>query len=552
MRVFKSINLLSAMFLLFGLSNFSYGQSCSSIRPLNSPTVLMPGLTGFVETTAYSMTGNGTKVPLDLDADGKTDLLALTPTSLYLFMNFNGSTFAVQQIIPQGGKEVKAGDFNNDGKPDIVILANGSLKIIANQGNRSFAAPVSISVDSTTASVALDDLKRDGKLDMALLYRNAIRTCKGDGTVPTSLNCSQFGIPQFAGTMGCNPSRIETIKFASDRNPDVLAHCQIELWPEDGGAFFAFPNTSASNISSIRLGIPYIQFYNESTTGGAVGDFNQDGRVDYMVTLNDSNPMNLDFYRGTRTALTAPNPRIQYPTGLSADRSRLITSGDFNNDGKIDLVALGNEGLSYFGQGASSPILRSTMNGATQLMSPSVADFDTDGDQDLVLIEKGANSRLLLLKGNCFGGVQRSLSGNVVLEAANGTSHPVTFIFRDESGNSFTMYNVALTANGAFTINNLEPKRYTVLVKGDRWLRRGAVADLRNANVNNFTLLLEGGDGNNDNFVDVYDLDLLIKSFDRSEGEPEYIAGADYYVDGVVDVNDLDVFIRNFDKEGSN
>jgi hypothetical protein len=62
--------------------------------------------------------------------------------------------------------------------------------------------------------------------------------------------------------------------------------------------------------------------------------------------------------------------------------------------------------------------------------------------------------------------------------------------------------------------------------------------------------LLLGGDANNDNFVDVLDLDLLVVSFNWVLGDPDFNPSADFNNDGAVDVFDLDILIRNFNGEG--
>lgn len=111
---------------------------------------------------------------------------------------------------------------------------------------------------------------------------------------------------------------------------------------------------------------------------------------------------------------------------------------------------------------------------------------------------------------------------------------------------------VPLAADGAFEISDLEPDTYLVRIKGDRWLSRTLRIDLTQEDivVTEDGIRLRGGDANNDNIVDVYDLSVLIQSFDLSAGVAGFIPGADLNNDGLVDVYDLALLIRNFDSEG--
>src|SRR5439155_8134884 len=62
-----------------------------------------------------------------------------------------------------------AGDFNNDGKVDLVV-ANffiDRVSILLGNGAGGFANPVSFATGSNPASVAVGDFNGDGKLDVA-------------------------------------------------------------------------------------------------------------------------------------------------------------------------------------------------------------------------------------------------------------------------------------------------------------------------------------------------------------------------------------------------
>jgi hypothetical protein len=53
-----------------------------------------------------------------------------------------------------------------------------------------------------------------------------------------------------------------------------------------------------------------------------------------------------------------------------------------------------------------------------------------------------------------------------------------------------------------------------------------------------------------DNFVDVFDLDILVQAFNTVAGDEAFDDRADFNEDDSVDVFDLDLMVRNFNLEG--
>src|SRR5581483_9670665 len=97
---------------------------------------------------------------------------------------------------------VSAGDFNGDGKIDLVAgdLNNSNLVVLLGNGDGTLKAPVTYHVASPPRYLAISDFNRDGKLD--LIFADAgtphitVMLGKGDGS---------FLSPRFA----CSP--LETL-----------------------------------------------------------------------------------------------------------------------------------------------------------------------------------------------------------------------------------------------------------------------------------------------------------------------------------------------------
>ena len=124
----------------------------------------------------------------------------------------------------------------------------------------------------------------------------------------------------------------------------------------------------------------------------AAGDFNRDGNVDLVVTIEN----------GVRLLLGNGKGEFQSTVDLGiAQSSTSIALGDFNEDHKLDLViatdasatiALGN------GDGTTKPAV--SFDAGILPQQVFIADFNSDGHADLLLSNSKGDLSVLLGKGN--------------------------------------------------------------------------------------------------------------------------------------------------------
>src|SRR4029077_15104247 len=113
----------------------------------------------------------------DFNGDGKPDLVAGTGTGLDVLLGDGDGTFQVKSRVPflvdpsvpdltEAVTSVAVGDFRGDGKQDIVANASGNLNVLLGNGDGTFQGPVTLNVGAAVDSLVLGDFTGDGKLDI--------------------------------------------------------------------------------------------------------------------------------------------------------------------------------------------------------------------------------------------------------------------------------------------------------------------------------------------------------------------------------------------------
>jgi hypothetical protein len=143
----------------------------------------------------------------DFNGDGKLDLAATDPTNnqVEIFLGNGDGTFKTPMIFATGGVPVSvvAGDFNRDGKLDLAIGNNGngvnefgSLSILLGNGDGTFQNPVDYRAGTPATKLVVGDFNTDGKLDIVVANESSINVeiGNGDGTFQPGTSIPFVGI----------------------------------------------------------------------------------------------------------------------------------------------------------------------------------------------------------------------------------------------------------------------------------------------------------------------------------------------------------------------
>jgi len=156
--------------------------------PLATTYVSGSRLTASVPASDVAKAGTASVTVVNPGPGGGSSNPVFFPVSLPVNLTFGASAFSAGS----GPKSAATGDFNGDGKLDLVVgdAASGDVSILLGNGDGTFQAPVSYAVGTGSASqdlqVALGDFNGDGKLDFVVSDNNddyvSVFIGNGDGT----------------------------------------------------------------------------------------------------------------------------------------------------------------------------------------------------------------------------------------------------------------------------------------------------------------------------------------------------------------------------------
>jgi hypothetical protein len=283
--------------------------------------------------TAYAPGGSPYRATVvDITRDGKADVVvAATPQPVVLAGNGDG-TLAVATLGPTiPTTDLVAGDFDNDGKPDVAFCGSGTRQLNLTTADGAGGLKVIATYNAPNNSVSYvrigaADFNADHKLD---LYADDPAFGYAAFLNPGG---STFAFAQGAMNNGGANSRIDSVAFdaTGDGNPDlvsILGSAPIGM-PSTSWSFqIAAGNSAGAFTANMQSPIP-------GASAIAAGDFDGDGHIDAAIAdsvdTTGKNAVHILSNTGTGLAYSAMFPITG--GGFS------IAVADLDGDGKPDII----------------------------------------------------------------------------------------------------------------------------------------------------------------------------------------------------------------------
>jgi gliding motility-associated-like protein len=331
-------------------------------------------------------------------------------------------------------------DLNNDNKPDIastkfqrqqaiyraatdfMLLINNSVPGTLN--NASFAkVELGAGINFPTENVVCGDLNGDGKPELVMSRAtintsNSIHILRNTsvavGGTPTFATQTALFLPNSADVA----KRIVLRDLNKDGKPDIV------VTNSNSETFYIYTNTSTSstavtfNPTPIAIDIDPSGVGSFPTYDAEVQDFNGDGWADIVINRFVGN--NFYVFKNLKSPTISFAPAVVNNTPANDVVFNRVTSADFNNDGKLDLIftnsAPTNAKISaiYLNTSTSDNITFTPDASAIKFTASAgawgvdVADIDGDKDIDFVVATKDVQELNVYLHDGNFANPQFS------------------------------------------------------------------------------------------------------------------------------------------------
>ena len=339
-------------------------------------------------------TPSGGVAIFDYDSDGRPDIYLVNGSTMAalrgkekapraaLYRNlgnwkFEDVTDKAGVANERWGFSVNVGDYNNDGRPDMFVGNFGVSRLYRNNGDGTFtdvAEKVSVARKGWSTGASWGDYDGDGRLDLFV-----------PGYVQIDLN----NLPPNPSDVG--KSGAVGANFCQFRGVPVM--CGPRGLPGEGDTLYHQKADGSFEDVSVKAGVNDPEKYYGFSS--AFVHVDEDKLLD-LIVVNDSTPKQLYINKGNGTF-----EEIGYPSGVALNENGReqagmgLAVGDYDNDGRIDFHITNfsdDSNVLYHNDGDNNFTDVTFQTGLGEVSIPflgwgtSFVDYDNNGWLDLFVV----------------------------------------------------------------------------------------------------------------------------------------------------------------------
>ncbi len=346
----------------------------------------------------YAFNSNGVVGVIDYNRDGNRDIVVSQPSWHKPFIIFKGlgdrEFEKVEKIVGKkkfffGNDGMIVGDFNGDGKEDVIELETGDSEDNENGNIFVFYAKDeskkkwfkkgnkinSRGIYPTT--ILKGNFKKDSKDDFIVINKGRK---KKSGNVQVFLG-RKNGFKKIRLKAGNHPSSGFVIDVNSDAHDDIVV--------KSGNKIFSFLGNGKGDFKKkvskgFKNEIPFSYSFMDT------GDFTGEGDADIALRLIDNTGEGIHFYSG----ILSGDGKGQFTyNGIQENMPQWHYKKDINQDGIDDLISAETDGVfTVFTGNQIGTYETSQMIGPAPIAnSVKIADLDKDDKLDFILLADFGN-----------------------------------------------------------------------------------------------------------------------------------------------------------------
>ncbi len=348
----------------------------------------------------------GGQALVDIDGDGSLELVVASAPGPRLYRRdglrwFDDSAAAgfAPDARTGAGIGVVSADYDNDGAPDLFVLRASGSSLYRNDGKGRFSDATRTAklpaFHGLPGAAAFIDADHDGDVDLLIAGLAELATTRRQADGPWAFPDGFAAAPLQLLRNNGNGTFTDITKAAQlDARGHVIAivptdfdnHRDLDLLIVSTDAaprLYANQRDGSFRDVAGEVGLAAVMKPGETITAVGIGDVNKDDWPDLFFGRSGTSVLALSDGRGRFTVSDAPGSLRGVTAALFVD---------YDNDGLLDLVASGPQGLTVsrnagpsWSDVTATAVAAGAPAGRTAVRSISSADLDRDGDPDMVL-----------------------------------------------------------------------------------------------------------------------------------------------------------------------